>query len=88
MKLNCKPGDMAVVVRGMNRDSIVEVVKSIAPIEEGNPCWHARSARKLVAIKRKTGDAVESNEFRVRDSWLRPISGVPVDEETRDEVAA
>lgn len=85
--MNCKPGDLAVTV-GMldgNNGMIVEVI-------EGTDCgkgWVCKAMRKV------KGDA-DTNKPRmipagapliIADVNLRPISGVPVDDEVTDCLA-
>lgn len=86
--MNCKPGDLAYIVAGQSVGAIVEVVKGATPYEDG-PAWECKSRHELPCAKpgELFSDRV-ANRFRVRDSWLRPISGVPVNDEQRDEVTA
>lgn len=89
MKLNCKVGDLAYVVCGGSAGAIVTVEKVAEPfMPEKSPAWLATSREKLETIKRKSRQRSMSNKFRVRDSWLRPISGVLVTDDVTDEVTA
>lgn len=85
--MNCKKGDLAYVVCGMSVGAVVEVVVD-APPYDGDPAWVCTSTSALPVAKHGQlfADRV-ATKFRVRDSWLRPISGVPVEEEQHDEVS-
>lgn len=95
--MNCKPGDLAIVSRvdgEEDRDAIgliVEVMRA-APVgdwtDANQPEWQCRSRAPFRARDLRTGAIVLSNEFDVKDSWLRPISGVPVTDDVEDEVPA
>jgi hypothetical protein len=89
--MNCKPGDLAYVVRGWAEDLglIVEVIRSCPPSEwedAAEPEWECKSRSPVRAAR--GGRLVLSCEFDVKDSWLRPISGVPVTDDIEDEVPA
>lgn len=90
--MNCKPGDMAIIAvpedwaRKTLDGKIVEVVRLVLPRGEGaefdqrptwwcvfNSAWFNDHGRMFL-------------ESPVLDSWLRPISGVPVKDEQIDEV--
>jgi hypothetical protein len=86
--MNCKPGDLAYVVRGMQRGVVVLVEHADIPYEDGSPAWKASSKTPVATQNRISRVKSMSTRFRVRDSWLRPISGVPVTEDVEDEVPA
>lgn len=87
--MNCKPGDLAYVVEGASIGAVVQVEKAAPPMKTGDPAWICKSRSPLRCAPRDKwlGDQ-EATVFRVRDSWLRPISGVPVHDEEHDEVKA
>jgi hypothetical protein len=82
--MNCKPGDLAYVVVGSQSGCIVAIEKIAEPFPDGSPAWTATSREKLVTRERLSCKQSTANRFRVRDSWLRPISGVPVDDEVSE----
>lgn len=84
--MNCKPGDLAYVVFGAQVGLVVEVIEPEIPFDDGSPAWAAKSSRPLRTLKRKSRRPSQATEFRVRDSWLRPISGVLVGDHIDDEV--
>ncbi|MBB3004396.1 hypothetical protein FHX57_006778 [Paraburkholderia tropica] len=79
--MNCKPGDLAYVVCGYQIGVVVTVEKAADPFWDGSPAWVATSREPLETVKRKSRARSMATRFRVRDSWLRPISGVPVNDE-------
>lgn len=81
MKLNCKPGDLAVIVRAQvlnqNIGAIVEVVEFLGGPES---TWRVRT---LHPMQRRDGRIVETGGLgRVRDGSLRPIRDNPGEDET------
>lgn len=91
--MNCKPGDLALVVRPhATKTPIVEVLSSYTAKEfDGRkttagewtlPCWLVKS---LGGPIRHTGKSGASVIFPCPDAWLRPIRpGDISDEEVRD----
>ncbi|MFD1557066.1 hypothetical protein ACFSHT_15805 [Paraburkholderia silviterrae] len=80
--MNFRPGILAVVkgcpVAGCN-DQVVELVSPAAPFAEFGAAWNCTNARM-----RESGfDALP-----IPESMLRPIGGLPVHDEQRDEVTA
>jgi len=89
MKLNCKPGDMAIVVPpSRNAGAIVQVFGPFAGDHfSGLFAWHVKSIGGKMLGLHKDGRPEPSHRME-GDAWLRPVSGLPVDEETRDQVMA
>ncbi|MBN3851981.1 hypothetical protein G3N59_01185 [Paraburkholderia sp. Ac-20340] len=93
--MNCKPGDLAYVIRDEfpeNEGRIVEVL-ALSPPEEDDegPYWEVR----FIGAPGPFSDwdfpgerAGYDLECCFLDAQLRPINGVPVTEEERDEVTA
>lgn len=97
MKLNCKPGDMAIVISASlareNIGRIVEVARQgVNGVDyqggSGAHVWMVRSSRPLARAAFGGGYLSPSHEAACYDANLRPITGLPVDEEAHDEVAA
>lgn len=86
--MNVKPGDLAYVVCGDQSGAVVTVEKTAEPFPDGSSAWVATSREPLETVKRKSRARSMSSRFRVRDSWLRPISGIPVTDDVTDEVTA
>ncbi|MDR5825810.1 hypothetical protein [Caballeronia sp. LZ043] len=80
--MNCKPGDLAYIVDGENAGHIVEVlqVDLIWSQIEKLPYWEVRSFVPL-SCSDAWGRPRMATECSLEDSRLRPISGVPVDDE-------
>ncbi|WP_156545811.1 hypothetical protein [Cupriavidus sp. D384] len=87
--MNCKPGDMAIVLRADGAPAsigrIVEVIE-VAPDIDGQPAWVVRFQGVGVCKNKETGELTLDTDADCPDAWLRPISGVPVEDEQHDEV--
>jgi hypothetical protein len=88
MTLNCKPGDLAYVVRSVipeNIGIVVEVLRACTEYDcyANDPAWWVRSPSPTMHT-----DGSFQRDGTAYDRNLRPISGVPVDEEVTDEVSA
>jgi hypothetical protein len=92
--MNCKPGDLAIVVvppdwpRKTLAGKVVEVVRFVPPRGpeskwDQRPTWWCRFNAPWFTDHGKL-----ICEGHMLDSWLRPISGVPVHDERHDEVPA
>ncbi|CAJ0701664.1 hypothetical protein LMG19089_02895 [Ralstonia edaphis] len=88
--MNCKPGDLAYIVRATPSTQeavgvIVEVIGRGRDIDD-MPAWNVRVPERFEISSRATGQKSFMNRVNVPDAWLRPISGVPVHDEECDEV--
>lgn len=87
--MNCKPGDLAYLSSDcVDEGVVVEVLKPVARAADQLPAWHCRSRTPLRCTRERSGKDCMTTEFAIEDRYLRPISGVPVHDEQRDEVAA
>lgn len=88
--MNCKPGDLAIIVRSRfapeNIGRIVEVMRRRNG-ERAGPQWLVRSDRDLVERWENGWVRLVRQRFYL-DVCLRPISGVPVTDDVKDEVTA
>jgi hypothetical protein len=79
--MNCKPGDLAVIVRSMagNEGVVVSIVGPaheelpgflgcLSRIPECGHLWHCRATRPIPA-----DIGTSDSEFAFPDAWLRPI---------------
>lgn len=89
--MNCKPGDLAYLVKAMRDENVGRVVEVLYRIEDDllmGPMWKTRACVRLPT----TTYGGTPNGMRTTadcpDWWLRPISGVPVEDEQYDEVKA
>lgn len=84
--MNCKPGDLAYVVRALHEDHIgkvVEVLNDSMTFPQAGFCWLVRARDPIGAECPKTGRKLGFfNEVFCPDDWLRPISGVPIENDT------
>ncbi|KVS07784.1 hypothetical protein [Burkholderia vietnamiensis] len=88
--MNCKPGDLAYIVRdsGSTALGLVVDVRRRSDRPDGTPCWMVGVPEGCFLECRATGRKINAREFRIPDAWLRPISGVPVTDDVTDEVTA
>ncbi|MET3232239.1 UNVERIFIED_ORG: hypothetical protein ABIC54_004444 [Burkholderia sp. 1263] len=93
--MNCKPGDLAVIIRSSfpsNIGHIVEVLRRCPACELIDPLvpeWECReigSLEKEVWVFGEDDTPPKDGEIDIADRDLRPISGVPVDDEVTDDL--
>jgi hypothetical protein len=86
--MNCKPGDLAYIARlpaalGEPFTSLVGRVVTVTEITQVDPIvWRIKTPIVLPFM------GARIHVTGVEDAYLRPISGVPVYDEVRDEVTA
>lgn len=83
--MNCNPGDLAYIVGGMRNPSpnigcVVEVIRLEAIDAAIGPVWNCKSRQPLETVHGFR------DKFHVRDAWLRPIGGVPVEDEVTEDI--
>ena len=90
--MNCKPGDLAIVVadgQGGASDAIGMIVEVRAPrVSVGGPGWLVKMQEIKTVEVWTTGEKTTTDLLIVADAWLRPITGLHVDEDVTDEVTA
>lgn len=90
--MNCKPGDLAYIVRDPYPENVGRVVRVIGPAErpEDGPEWDCESCGAPLRVLDPARPWVLAVDVRFDcyDADLRPISGVPVHDEVCDEVMA
>jgi hypothetical protein len=86
--MNVKPGDLAIQIMAR----IPENIGIIVTVQEWNPFfkeWLVTSERTLRGMGLVTGviNIIPAGELVcVPDEWLRPVSGLPMDEETTNDI--
>ncbi len=87
--MNCKPGDLAYLSSDcVAEGTVVEVISVATNTGSDLPAWNCRSRTPVNCWLTVSKVNRPMTEFIVEDMYLRPISGVPVHDETRDEVPA
>lgn len=79
--MNCKPGDLAIVIRATRQENIgcvVEVVRAYYVDRKFGHVWWTKAPRPG-----PTNAGIDTAEAGVPDAWLRPIRD-PVDD-AKDE---
>ena len=88
-KLNCKPGDLAVVITAHNPENIGTILRVIkkhhnptALVDfKGSHIWMAEAPRPM--LYDVGGKMVRRRKCAVPDAILRPIRGLPAADEKR-----
>ena len=83
--MNCKPGDMAYVVRSEDKSQLGVVVECLHLVSPHGTLWSVRVRGGHACVM--TGLPLVDTAL-IDDSCLHPISGVPVEDEVKDEVPA
>jgi hypothetical protein len=86
--MNCKPGDLAIVVPPSdNSGLIVRVIRpAIGDHFSGLPSWFVTSAGRPLEAQRKDGSRRSAMAAQCPDAWLRPVSGLPINDEVTDDI--
>ncbi|MDP9651903.1 hypothetical protein [Paraburkholderia caledonica] len=84
--MNCKPGDLAIMVDSRVIENIGVVFEVLgndaeATAHYGHQCWRVRSSRPT-----RNSDGTMSIEGRAADFDLRPVSGLPVADDVTDDI--
>lgn len=93
MKTRCKPGDLAIIIDAFERENIGRIVEIIRQARDGEfwnavgaqVTWIIRSARPILCSN-KGGKTSLVMERPFADEFLRPISGVPVEDEVLEDL--
>ena len=97
-KLNCRVGDLAIVVSAENVENLGNLIEVVGLKDKQGPnvegpghVWHVRtvSGRATLTYRYKTeGGRIEHHaEGPVPDVRLRPVSGLADDDAVREDVA-
>lgn len=78
--MNCEPGDMAVIIRGVSTGALVTV---IGPARIADHDWLIRSLRGKLPAMSRDKTVVVGSLINALDAWLRPIR--PQDDDAQDE---
>ncbi|MBR8147051.1 hypothetical protein [Burkholderia vietnamiensis] len=89
--MNCKPGDLAIIVKAMCPENVGRIVVVLPQSEMGvfGLEWNTQGRGPVMKQSRLTGLIVGSeiaNDGWVPDAWLRPVSGLPITDDVEDEV--
>lgn len=89
--MNCKPGDLAIIIhdpdfKGQDLGKLVEVIKGEGLDCDGDYCWECQPLSPLTGCDE---GRVETNLtlIDIPDAWLKPVSGLPLDEEVLEEIS-
>lgn len=92
--MNCKPGDLAVVIGGFP-ENVGAVVTVLASASEETNFWGCQiwlvevTGRPLKAMHNRLGFVADvTGILNMKDTLLRPVSGLPLNDDVKDEVTA
>lgn len=92
--MNCKPGDLAIVIKSIvpeNIGKIVKVVRFSKNDPRFGPMWilECESVRNVVGL-RSLGKLPRRTDLPLHgpDDWLRPVSGLPMTDDIDTEIPA
>lgn len=95
--MNCKPGDLAIIIRGLQSNSpsigrIVKVLELAGNNPKVGPFWTIEFSRPVpVVVVKRNLDPIESTGMHTTchcpDAWLRPIRPDAADLDTDTEAA-
>lgn len=80
MKLNCRPGDLAVVIHGKNIGLFVNVIES--SVFFGPTYWLVESIGRAGTSVNPQGHRVVQHKSNIEDCRLRPLRDNPGQDET------
>jgi hypothetical protein len=86
--MNCKRGDLAYqVYAGSNCGRVYEVLSVNCDSYKYGRVWNVRATKPIETFDSDNGSATGfKTDFECPDDWLRPISGVPVEDEVTEEI--
>jgi hypothetical protein len=85
--VNCKPGDLAIVVRDEFEQNIGRIVKVLRESDVDVGAWLCRAVGDpMLIMSRRTEVPYIDHEGDAYDSDLLPISGLPVDDEVTEDL--
>lgn len=86
--MNCKPGDLAYqIYKGPACGRVYEVLSVNCDHPRFGRVWNVRATEPLETFDSESGLSLGPKaHFECPDSWLRPISGVPVEDEVTDDI--
>lgn len=88
--MNCKLNDLAIIVQSEHRENIGRIIQIDAPYEpafDGAFRWsvHAVGA-PLIGYDAWVDRVIETLVGAIEDYMLRPISGIPMNDEVTDDL--
>ncbi|WP_217589774.1 hypothetical protein [Burkholderia sp. GbtcB21] len=94
--MNCKPGDLAIVIASgfpSNIGRIVEVLRPCPSCELIDPLvpeWECRMLSPMEGALWFEADGIDpiQDEIDIEDRQLRPVSGLPITEDIDTEILA
>ncbi|MEX3914854.1 hypothetical protein AB4Y43_01220 [Paraburkholderia sp. BR10872] len=82
--MNVKAGDLAIVIHSENGDGIGMVLKVVSAwgrYPEYGFLWNVETPREV-----RTWSGRMTRFPQIPDAWLKPVSGLPIEDEVTDEI--
>ena len=88
--MRCKAGDLAFIVGGKNSSNLGRVVECLYmdipwSTKEGEPMWRCRIRGSFPGVNFLGEHVISADEGVAADRHLRPINGIPVEDEVTRE---
>jgi len=83
--MNCKPGDLAIVIGDDDDQNVGRIVRVVGPAKwvDGSAWWCSVEGAPLLVRQYDDYERTYlANNADIYDDRLRPITGLPLDEET------
>lgn len=89
--MNCKPGDLAIVIKASRESNIGKIVRVICLYshESKGTAWEIECENVSEVVGILSNRPARRNPEKALiawDDWLRPISGIPMNEEVTDDL--
>jgi len=87
--MNCKPGDLAIIVRSEKDQLCGKVVKVIKGWGDWKPygyLWTVEFAHPIATRRPSQSDLIIQSNADFPDAWLRPVSGLPLTDDVSDDL--
>lgn len=91
--MNCKPGDLAIMIRTLLPENIGKIVEVLEPLGDDAGLGFRWKVKILSPCRTMSVIDFQSISYGmttggVPDAWLRPVSGLPITDDVTDEVTA
>lgn len=88
--MNCKSGDLAIIVQALLPENIGKIVEVLQPL--GDDCGMGFRWLVKTVLPGRTVSVIDfhtvfedSAPAGIPDAWLRPVSGLPITDDIKDE---
>ncbi|MEB2554073.1 hypothetical protein [Burkholderia cenocepacia] len=88
--MNCKPGDLAIIIFDEEEENLGLIVEVIGPARflTSDDWMIVSTGRPMKCIDFETGSRFHAQDGDISDAYLRPVSGLPITDDVTDGVTA